>query len=150
MSFEYYGGMLALALLKGEGYGASQSEAESVAETIFRHQDVGETGKVSFLTALVQLATLFGRLNTVSALAILPVCANADVIVDNMGGNPDIIHKTTLEDVVRGFPRKGWSGCFSSTIREENSLKPWAHTTALGEEDFPNGVKGNKLMAPYE
>ena len=64
MSFEYYGGMLALALLKGEGYGASQSEAESVAETIFRHQDVGDIGKVSFLTVLVQLATLYGALES--------------------------------------------------------------------------------------
>ena len=67
-----------------------------------------------------------------------------------MGGNSGIIHKATLEDVVQRFPRKGWSGCFSSTIREENGLKPWAHTTVLGEEDFPEGVKGNKLMAPYD
>lgn len=62
MSFEFFGGMLALRLLRGEGYGASQSEAESVAETVFRHQDVGEEGKVSFLTGLVQLATLYGML----------------------------------------------------------------------------------------
>ena len=60
LSFEFYGGMLALGLLQSEGYGASQSEAESVAETIFRHQDIGEAGKVSFLTGLVQLATIYG------------------------------------------------------------------------------------------
>ncbi|KAI4154078.1 MAG: hypothetical protein LQ340_001903 [Diploschistes diacapsis] len=62
MSFEFYGGMLALRLLRGEGYGAGQSEAESVAETVMRHQDIGETGKVSFLTGLVQLATIYGIL----------------------------------------------------------------------------------------
>ena len=62
MSFEFYGGMLALRLLQGEGYGAGQSEAETVAETVFRHQDIGETGKVSFLTALVQLATIYGTI----------------------------------------------------------------------------------------
>ena len=67
-----------------------------------------------------------------------------------MGGNAELIHKSTLEDVVGRFPRKGWSGCFSNTIREENKLKPWSHTTVLGEEDFPEGVKGNKLMAPYD
>ena len=67
-----------------------------------------------------------------------------------MGQNPGLIHETTLEDVVAHFPRKGWSGCFAATIREENELKPWAHTTALGEEDFPNGVLGNKLMARFE
>lgn len=50
----------------------------------------------------------------------------------------------------KAYPRKGWSGCFSKTIREENGLKPWAHTTHLGEEDFPEGVKGNKLMEPYD
>lgn len=27
---------------------------------------------------------------------------------------------------------------------------PGAHTTALGEEDFPNGVLENKLMAEFE
>lgn len=54
--------MLALRLLRGEGYGAGQSEAESVAETVMRHQDIGETGKVSFLTGLVQLATIYGIL----------------------------------------------------------------------------------------
>ena len=67
-----------------------------------------------------------------------------------MGNHREIIHKVTLEDVVERFPRKGWSGCFASTIREENKLKPWAHTTALGEEDFPYGVANNRLMAPYD
>jgi cyanamide hydratase len=128
LSFEFYGGFLALNLLQGSEYGADQSEAESVSETIIRHQDLGDTGKVTFLTQIIQLATIY----------------------DNMGGNPELIHKDTLEDVVKHFPRKGWSGCFSKTIREENTLKPWAHTTALGEEAFPEGVKGNELMAPYD
>ena len=69
---------------------------------------------------------------------------------DNMGGHADLVHKATIEDVVKHYPRKGWSSCFSATIRKENSLKPWAHTTALGEDDFPNGVKNNELMAPYD
>ena len=72
------------------------------------------------------------------------------VVLDNMGGNADLVHRATIEDVVRCYPRKGWSGCFSTTIRKENSLKPWAHTTALGEDDFPDGVKNNRLMAPYD
>ena len=61
MSFEFYGGMLALNLLRKD-YGAEQSEAEGVAETIMRHQDIGETGKVTFLTGVVQLATIYGKL----------------------------------------------------------------------------------------
>lgn len=67
-----------------------------------------------------------------------------------MGINPQIVDEVTKVDVNKAFPRKGWSGCFSSTIREENGLKPWAHTTHLGEEDFPEGVKNNELMKPYD
>ena len=67
-----------------------------------------------------------------------------------MGGHAELVHKDSIEDVSKHFPRNGWSGCFAATIREENSLKPWAHTTALGEEDFPNDVAQNKLMAPYD
>ena len=67
-----------------------------------------------------------------------------------MGGHADLIHKNTIENVTKHYPRKKWSSCFAGTIRKENDLKPWAHTTVLGEEDFPNGVLNNKLMAPYD
>lgn len=119
--------MIALDLVQNQP-GSSQSQAEAVAEAIFRHQDLGTTGTITFLGQLIQLATIF----------------------DNMGGNPELIHPETRLDVVKVFPRQGWSQCFASTIREENGLKPWAHTTSLGEEDFPNGVLNNKLMAEFE
>ena len=61
-----------------------------------------------------------------------------------------MVHRETIESVVEEWPRKGWSGCFAATIRRENGLKPWAHTTALGEDEFPDGVLGNKLMEPYD
>lgn len=48
------------------------------------------------------------------------------------------------------FPRLGWSKCFQKTIRKENSLKPWAHTTALGPDAFPDGVRDNPLMKQFE
>lgn len=67
-----------------------------------------------------------------------------------MGGHAELVHKETIEDVVLHYPRKKWSSCFAGTIRRENGLKPWAHTTALGEEEFPRGVEGNELMAPYD
>lgn len=70
--------------------------------------------------------------------------------IDNMGGHGDLVHKGTIEDVVKHFPRKHWSSCFAATIRKENGLKPWAHTTALGEGDFLEGVENNKLMEPYD
>lgn len=59
MSFEFYGGMLALRLLQ-EQHGASQSQSESVAEAIFRHQDLGESGKITTLGLLLQFATILG------------------------------------------------------------------------------------------
>ncbi|CAK7214355.1 hypothetical protein SBRCBS47491_002112 [Sporothrix bragantina] len=129
LSFEFYGGYLALDLVgKQLTPAAPQAQAEAVAEAIIRHQDLGETGTITFLGQLIQLATIY----------------------DNMGGNPGLVHADTKVDVNKQFPRNGWSGCFSKTIREENGLKPWAHTTALGEEDFPEGVLHNKLMAEFD
>ncbi|OTB18634.1 hypothetical protein K445DRAFT_54543 [Daldinia sp. EC12] len=126
LSFEFYGGILALNLTKD--LGAPPAQAEAVAEAIIRHQDLGTVGKITFLGQLIQLATIY----------------------DNMGINPQIIDPATRDDVNKAYPRKGWSDCFSKTIREENGLKPWAHTTHLGEEDFPEGVKNNELMKPYD
>lgn len=126
MSFEFYGGLLTLDLLKS--FHAPIEQAENVAEAVIRHQDLGSVGKITRIGGLVQLATIF----------------------DNMGMNAELVARETIEDVVSNFPRNGWSACFASTIRRENGLKPWAHTTHLGEDDFPEGVLGNKLMAPYD
>lgn len=101
LSFEFYGGMLALDLV-GRQSGAPRPQAEAVAEAIIRHQDLGETGKITFLGQLIQLATIY----------------------DNMGGNPGLVHPETKVDVNETYPRLGWSKCFASTIREENALKP--------------------------
>jgi len=132
LSFEFYGGLLALDLLQhdpeGMGGEAPTPQAESVAEAIIRHQDLCTKGKITTVGQLVQLATIF----------------------DNVGGHAELVHRGTIEEVVKAWPREGWSGCFARTIREENGLKPWAHTTALGEDDFPEGVLGNKLMAPWD
>lgn len=48
-----------LDLLKKEG--APTSQAESVAEAVIRHQDLGETGSVTSITAIILLATIFGE-----------------------------------------------------------------------------------------
>ena len=61
-----------------------------------------------------------------------------------------MVHKETIEDVVKRYARNKWSHCFAATIRKENGLKPWAHTTALGEREFPEGVENNELMRPYD
>ncbi|CAI7613344.1 unnamed protein product [Penicillium glandicola] len=69
---------------------------------------------------------------------------------DNIGAHPNLVHAGTIKDVSTYFPRKRWSHCFAATIRRENGLKPWAYTTALGEDEFTANVLGNMLMAPYE
>ncbi|KAL9103922.1 MAG: hypothetical protein Q9163_001070 [Psora crenata] len=110
MSFEFFGGYLALDKLKE--FGGQKEQAESVAEAIIRHQDLGQTGKITTVGAVIQLAT----------------------ILDNIGTRAELLHAGTIED----------------TIREENGLKPWAHTTALGEREFPEGVEGNQIMKPHD
>ncbi|KAH8805230.1 cyanamide hydratase family HD domain-containing protein [Xylogone sp. PMI_703] len=126
MSFEFYGGFIALKVL--DSLSAPKEQAEHVAEAVIRHQDLGEKGTISRIGALIQLATLF----------------------DNKGANKDLVAKETIEDVVKAYPRRNWSTCFSRTIRKEIELKPWAHSTHLGIMDFPVGVENNELMAPYD
>ncbi|KAI9698972.1 MAG: hypothetical protein M1836_003161 [Candelina mexicana] len=125
LSFEFFGGILALELLRKE-FNAPRAQAEAVCEAIVRHQDLGETGCITTIGRLVQLATVF----------------------DNLGGNKELVHQGTIDDVTARFPRLKWSSCFATTIREEVGIKPWSHTTALDE--FAEGVEGNELMRPYE
>ncbi|KAL4880345.1 hypothetical protein BJY04DRAFT_219341 [Aspergillus karnatakaensis] len=125
LSFEFYGGYLALDVLRNdsgkENAVATQDQAESVAEAIIRHQDLRDLGTITAIGQLIQLATIF----------------------DNIGGNAQLVHDDTVKDVIEHYPRLKWSSCFSSTIAKELELKPWAHTTALG--DF----KGDILKNPY-
>lgn len=126
MSFEFYGGFVADGVLREKGVGREMREA--VVESVIRHQDLWEVGKQTRVGGLLQLATIF----------------------DNMGGNAQLVSKETIENVVKEYPRLKWSRCFAHTIQKENGLKPWAHTTHLGEREFPDGVMENKLMAEYE
>jgi cyanamide hydratase len=125
LSFEFYGGILALDLLKT--YQVPLSQAEAVAEAIIRHADLGTEGSLSFLGQLIQLATIY----------------------DNVSDRPELVHEKTRDAIIAKFPRLGWSKCFATAMREEVALKPWSHTTALGIK-FPKDAEGNKLMAPYE
>lgn len=130
MSFEFYGGYKALSLLLQ--LGASKDQAEAVAETIIRHQDLGTVGNITFLGQIIQLATIY----------------------DNVSDHPflknitELIHLDTLKDVVRVFPRQHWLGCFAATIEQEESLKPWCHSTHI--PDFAEAILNNTFMQPFE
>jgi cyanamide hydratase len=130
MSFEFYGAFKALNLLLE--LGASKDQAEAVAETIIRHQDLGTVGNITFLGQVIQLATIY----------------------DNASNHPyvekitDIIHTDTLVDVTKVYPRLQWLGCFADTIDREETLKPWCHSTHI--PDFSQVIRNNTFMQPYD
>lgn len=77
MSFEFYGGLLALELLSKDHH-APKAQAESVAEAIIRHQDLGESGKItavggcfSWLLFSVSFFHLIGRFSPSLFLVLL-------------------------------------------------------------------------------
>jgi cyanamide hydratase len=59
MSFELWGAIYALSLLRN--FGAPVDQAECVAEVVNRHQDLGEIGQVPLVLALIYFATIFGE-----------------------------------------------------------------------------------------
>lgn len=85
LSFEFYGGFIADRVLRDAG--AEGEMRELVVEGIIRHQDLGEVGTQTRVGGLVQLATNF----------------------DNMGRNAELVDEETIENVVREWPRLGWS-----------------------------------------
>ncbi|KAI9150338.1 cyanamide hydratase [Paramyrothecium foliicola] len=130
MSFEFYGAFKALKVL--EDSGSSKDQAEAVCEAIIRHQDLGTEGYITFLGQIIQLATIY----------------------DNVGQHPNvkdfeqIISKETGDDVNKEFPRLKWLSCFADTIRKEEHVKPWCHTTHIPH--FAEQVENNRLIKPYE
>jgi cyanamide hydratase len=125
MSFEFYEGFLARELILQHS-NQDKDYADAVCEAVIRHQDIGDIGYIANLGLLIQSVTL----------------------LDNIGQNLDLIDRKTIDDVNKHFPRHDWQNCFAKTIRKENAAKPWSHTTALGVDNFPNGVLANKEM-PY-
>jgi len=136
LSFEFWGAYHALDLLQnpavtGGGQGvAPREQAESVTEAIIRHQDIQDKGKITLVTRLIHLGTL----------------------LDNIGAGADLVNKQTIENVVKEYPRPGWSGCFKGTVEKEKTVKPYAMVSRIeGFEEAidKNGAPGG-LMAKYD
>lgn len=121
MSFEFYGGIVARDFIMDTTQ--NKDYAEAIAEAVMRHQDLGESGNITTLGLILQIAT----------------------IMDNVGKHLHLIHPDTLDYVNRKFPREGWTSCFALVIDEENKQKPWGHTSALGVDEFRNNVLANKV-----
>jgi len=125
MSFEFFGGILARDWLLKKG--ATQDQADLVAEVIFRHTDF-VPGKITTHGQLIHIGTL----------------------MDNTGIHKHLIHESTVEEIVKAYPRLGWTKAFADTMDEEVELKPWSHTTALAAQGFGEKIMGNPLMNKYE
>lgn len=119
LSFEFHGGMISYALLLQ--HSDDKLFAEAVCEAIIRHQDLGETGYITSLGLILQIST----------------------ILDNVGLNTDYIHIKNVDKINQKYPREGWLNCFAQAIDNENKLKPWGHTSALGTDKFRDDVLSN-------
>jgi len=130
MSFDIYGGIKALHILKD--FGASQDQAEAVAEAIIRHEDMGVDGTITYIGQLIQLATTYD--NT--------------TIHPHVKDFQNMVHDTTRAQIAESHPRLKWSNVFSTIIRKEESIKPWCHSTHL--VDFADEIENNTLMKHFE
>jgi cyanamide hydratase len=73
-------------------------------------------------------------------------------LLDNIGAGADLVNKQTIENVVKEYPRPGWSGCFKGTVEKEKTFKPYAMVSRIeGFEEAidKNGAPGG-LMAKYD
>lgn len=130
MSFDIYGGIKALHVLKD--LGATSDQAEAAAEAIIRHEDMGVDGTITYIGQLIQLATTY----------------------DNTGIHPHVkdfgkmIHDITRAEINKAHPRLKWCTFFSKTIEKEESVKPWCHSTHL--VNFDKEIQANILMKQWE
>lgn len=130
MSFDIYGGIKAMEVLKI--LGSSDDLAEATAEAIIRHEDMGIDGTITFMGQLIQLATLYDNVGE----------------YDDISDFGSLIHETTRDSVNMAFPRLRWTNWFANTVREEISFKPWCHTTHI--PDFDTKMEANTLQKPWE
>ncbi|BCS25530.1 putative cyanamide hydratase [Aspergillus puulaauensis] len=130
MSFDIYGGIKALNILKD--LGATADQAEAASEAIIRHEDMGVDGTITYIGQLIQLATTY----------------------DNTGIHPHVqdfgklVHDSTRREINEAYPRMKWCRWFSTTIRKEEAIKPWCHSTHL--VDFDKQIEANTLMREWE
>lgn len=130
MSFDIYGGIKAREVL--QVLGSTSDQAEAVAEAIIRHEDMGVDGYITFMGQLIQLATLYDNVGVYEG-------------IERFG---DLVHETTRDEVNKAFPRLRWCDWFAGTVRKEERLKPWCHTTHIPQ--FDKQIEANHLHRKWE
>ncbi|KAJ6022893.1 uncharacterized protein N7446_013246, partial [Penicillium canescens] len=162
LSFEFFGGMLALRVLQdvddgerveigtGTGIGASgASNAAATATDTTTATNANATAPREQAESVAEAIIRHQDLCHVGKITVVGQLLQLATIFDNTGAYADLVHADTIKDVCVHFPRMRWSRCFAATVQSEIGLKPWAHSTALGKE-FSEKVLGNSLMDPYE
>ncbi|PVH16913.1 uncharacterized protein CXQ87_004471 [Candidozyma duobushaemuli] len=122
MSFEFYGGFIAKEFIEEEA--KDKTFAEAVCEAVIRHQDIGDSGNITTLGLILQIAT----------------------ILDNVGKHTQYIHPETLNYANKKYSREGWLACFAASTDNENAKKPWGHTSKLGVPDFSEAILANPVQ----
>lgn len=107
MSFEFYGGIVAHNLITQEG---KKDIADDVAEAVIRHA-MNDNSYISPLGKLVQFATS----------------------LDVSGGNPQLYHPQTVQEIIEKFPSNGFHHHFADLMEKELQNKPGCHTTTHGQ-----------------
>jgi cyanamide hydratase len=81
---------------------------------------------------LIQLATLYDNVGKYEG-------------IDDFAS---LVHKDTLNEVNKAFPRLRWCDSFAATIRREEGCKPWCHSTHI--PNFDKNIESNSLHKQWE
>ncbi|KAI7878676.1 cyanamide hydratase, partial [Lichtheimia hyalospora FSU 10163] len=125
LSFEFWGGIHAREKLVE--FGASQLQADEVAEAIIRHTDF-VPGQIRKVGQLIQMGTT----------------------IDVIGRNPELYHADTIDAIVKKYPRLGFNCHFADLMDKECLHKPGSHTSAGDEINFIDRIRNNKVMEKYD
>ncbi|OQE38271.1 hypothetical protein PENCOP_c008G00895 [Penicillium coprophilum] len=165
-SFDFFDSMLALRVLQNGTHGdededeadvglsmavigepihtfseamAPRKQDESVAEAIIRHRDLSFVGSIAAVGQSLQLAMMFDfRSTQYNFISRSPETNLADTPVHTPISFMQI---PCIKYVLTHFLRKCSSHCFAAMTRQQDSLMPWAQTTAL-DERFPADCLG--------
>ncbi|WWC93018.1 uncharacterized protein L201_007982 [Kwoniella dendrophila CBS 6074] len=105
---------------------ATKDQAESISEAIIRHQDIQNNGNITLITRLIHLGTL----------------------LDNIGSGSNLIHPSTIKNIIEKYSRPNWSNCFANTVKKEKQYKPYTMVSRIDGfqdkilENQKNGVTG--------
>ncbi|KAK9342276.1 hypothetical protein V1522DRAFT_358600, partial [Lipomyces starkeyi] len=125
LSFEYWGGINAREKLVE--FGASQFQADEVAEAIIRHTDMID-GNLRQNGVVLQMTTT----------------------LDIRGCNPQWFHSHTIDQIVKEFPRQGFKDDFARAVERETEGKPGCYTSFRDIPAYLNYIWTNPVMAVYD